>query len=83
VALEVKTDNGTVTFLGTLNRERTDISGDYKISGGNCGQTGTAVSASPGSEASDFSDGGDPLFVHAIRTRMQAAELTCARIRIA
>jgi len=43
VALEIKTDNGTVTFVGTLNRDRSEISGNYVVSGGTCGQTGTAV----------------------------------------
>jgi len=31
VALEIETDNGTVTFLGTLNRERSEISGNYIV----------------------------------------------------
>jgi hypothetical protein len=36
VALEIKTDNGTVTFLGTLNRDRSEIRGAYTVSGGSC-----------------------------------------------
>ncbi len=43
VALEIETDNGTVTFLGTLNSNSTQISGDYTVSGGSCDQTGTAL----------------------------------------
>src|SRR5437762_4532552 len=30
-ALEIKTDNGTVTFLGTLNRDRCEISVNYTV----------------------------------------------------
>jgi hypothetical protein len=43
VALEIETDNGTVTFLGTLNRDRNQISGNYTVAGGTCAQTGTGV----------------------------------------
>ena len=43
VALEIKTDNGTVTFLGTLNRDRSEIRGAYTVVGGTCDDTGTAV----------------------------------------
>jgi hypothetical protein len=43
VALEIETDNGTVTFPGMLNNDRTQISGDYTVSGGTCDQTGTAL----------------------------------------
>ena len=45
VALEIATDNGngTVNFLGTLNRDRSEIRGTYVVSGGTCDQTGTAV----------------------------------------
>jgi hypothetical protein len=43
LALEIETDNGTVTFLGTLNSNRTELSGDYTVSGGTCDQTGTAL----------------------------------------
>jgi hypothetical protein len=45
VALEIKTANGTVTFLGTLNRDRSEISGAYTVVGGTCNDTGTAVLA--------------------------------------
>jgi hypothetical protein len=45
VALEIKTDNGTVTFLGTLSRDRSEITGNYTVSGGTCDQTGRAVLA--------------------------------------
>jgi hypothetical protein len=43
VALEIETGNGTVTFLGTLNRDRSEIRGAYTVVGGTCDQTGTAV----------------------------------------
>jgi len=43
VALEVETDNGTVMFLGTLNDERSQVNGDFIISGGTCDSTGTAI----------------------------------------
>lgn len=43
VALAIETNNGTVTFLGTLNSDRTQISGNYTVSGGSCDQTGTAL----------------------------------------
>ncbi len=43
VALEIETDNGTVTFLGTLNRDRSEIRGAYAVVGGTCDDTGTAV----------------------------------------
>jgi hypothetical protein len=43
VALEVETGNGTVTFLGTMNSERSAIDGDFTISGGTCDGTGTAI----------------------------------------
>jgi hypothetical protein len=43
VALEIETDNGTVTFLGTLNRDRSEIRGAYTVVGGTCDDTGTAV----------------------------------------
>jgi hypothetical protein len=43
VALEIETDNGTVTFLGTLNRDRSEIPGSYTVVGGTCDDTGTAV----------------------------------------
>lgn len=43
VAFEIETDNGTVTFLGTLNRDRSEIRGAYRVLGGSCEDTGTAV----------------------------------------
>ena len=43
VALEIETGNGTVTFLGTLNRDRSEIRGNYTVGGGTCDDTGTAV----------------------------------------
>jgi hypothetical protein len=43
VALEIETGNGTVTFLGTLNQDRTELSGNYTVGGGTCDQTGTGV----------------------------------------
>ena len=43
VALEVETGNGTLTFLGTLNGETSEIDGDFTISGGTCNSTGTAI----------------------------------------
>jgi hypothetical protein len=43
VALEIETVNGTVTFVGTLNRDRSEIRGGYKVVGGACDDTGTAV----------------------------------------
>jgi len=43
VALGIATDNGTVTFLGTLNSDGTEIRGAYSVVGGTCDDTGTAV----------------------------------------
>jgi len=43
VALEIETTNGTFVFLGTLDRDKGEISGDYTVSGGTCDQTGTAL----------------------------------------
>ena len=43
VALEIKTGNGALTFLGTLNRDRSEIRGAYTVVGGTCDDTGTAV----------------------------------------
>jgi hypothetical protein len=43
VAFAIQTANGTVAFLGTLDRDKGEISGDYTVSGGTCDQTGTAV----------------------------------------
>ena len=43
VALEFEAGNGTITFLGTWNLEKGEISGHYTVFGGTCDQTGTAV----------------------------------------
>jgi len=43
VALGIATDNGTVTFLGTLNSDGSEIRGEYSVVGGTCDDTGTAV----------------------------------------
>ena len=43
VSLEFDTGNGTLTFLGNLNPDRTNISGNYTVSGGTCNDSGTAV----------------------------------------
>ena len=50
VALEIETGNGTVAFLGTVNQDKSEISGDYTIFGGTCDQTtgtGVLVNQSP------------------------------------
>jgi hypothetical protein len=43
VALKINTDNVAVTFLVTLKRDRSEIVGNYVVSGGTCDQAGTAV----------------------------------------
>lgn len=43
VALVIETGNGTLVFLGTLDRDKGEISGDYTVSGGTCDQSGKAV----------------------------------------
>jgi hypothetical protein len=43
VALVIETGNGTVAFLGMLNPDTSEITGDYTVSGGSCDQSGTAV----------------------------------------
>jgi hypothetical protein len=43
VALEIETGNGKVNFLGTLDRDKGEISGNYTASGGTCDQTGAGV----------------------------------------
>jgi hypothetical protein len=43
VSLEFDTGNGTLTFLGNLNPDRTNISGNYTVSGSTCNDSGTAV----------------------------------------
>ena len=45
VSLEILTDNGTVTFVGTVDPSSEIINGTYKVVGGTCDQTGTAVVA--------------------------------------
>ena len=45
VSLEVVTDNGTLTFIGTVDPSTEIINGTYKVVGGTCDQTGTAVLA--------------------------------------
>jgi hypothetical protein len=49
IGLAIQTANGTFAFLGTLNRDKGEISGNYTVSGGTCDQTGTAllVTSSP------------------------------------
>jgi hypothetical protein len=48
VSLQIKTDNGTVAFLGTVDPLTGQISGSYTVTGGTCDQTGTAVLALSG-----------------------------------
>ena len=45
VSFEIKTDNGTITFVGTTDTNPVTgvIRGAYSVSGGSCDQTGTAV----------------------------------------
>ncbi len=43
VAIEIKSSNGTLTFVGTLNPDRSEISGSFTVSGGTCDDKGTAV----------------------------------------
>ena len=43
LALEIETGNGIVTFGGTVNQDRTEIIGNYAVSGGTCDDSGTAV----------------------------------------
>jgi hypothetical protein len=43
LALEIKTDNGALAFVGTLNPDKSEITGSYTVSGGTCDDTGTAV----------------------------------------
>ena len=45
VSLEIPTDNGTLTFIGTVDPSTEIINGTYKVVGGTCDQTGTAVVA--------------------------------------
>lgn len=48
VALEIETDNGTISFHGTANQATGEIAGDYVVSDGTCSQAGAAVSAATG-----------------------------------
>ena len=43
VALVFETGNGTIAFLGTLDPDKSEISGTYTASGSTCDQTGTAL----------------------------------------
>jgi hypothetical protein len=45
VALEIGTDNGTIVFEGTIDQVSGEITGEYKVFGGTCDSTGTAVLA--------------------------------------
>ena len=45
VSLEIKTGNGTIAFVGTVDAVTEVINGTYNIFGGTCDQTGTAVLA--------------------------------------
>jgi hypothetical protein len=42
VALEIKTNNGTIAIVGTVDKGD-QISGDFTVSGGSCDQSGTAL----------------------------------------
>jgi hypothetical protein len=43
VNLKFETGNGTLTFQGTLSQDRSEMSGNYSVSGGSCDESGTAV----------------------------------------
>ena len=43
MALVIATDNGTAAFLGTLNLDTSEITGNYTVSGSTCDQSGTAL----------------------------------------
>jgi hypothetical protein len=43
VNLEFETGNGALIFLGTLSQDRSEMSGNYSVSGGSCDESGTAV----------------------------------------
>ncbi|MEY2412342.1 MAG: hypothetical protein QOD84_948 [Acidobacteriaceae bacterium] len=43
VVLVVDTGNATLTFAGTLDRGKGEITGNYAIAGGACDQTGTGI----------------------------------------
>jgi hypothetical protein len=42
VSIEIKTNNGTVTFIGTVDPRTELLNGSYNVSGGTCDETGTA-----------------------------------------
>ena len=42
VSIEMKTNNGTVTFIGTVDPSTEILDGSYNVSGGTCDGTGTA-----------------------------------------
>ena len=43
LSIEIKTNNGTITLVGTVDPLTEYISGTYTVVGGTCDQTGTAV----------------------------------------
>jgi hypothetical protein len=43
VALVIATDNGTVNFSGNANSDRSEVNGNYTVSGATCNQSGTAT----------------------------------------
>jgi hypothetical protein len=43
VALKIQTANGVVSFLGTWDLNKDQITGNYSINGGTCDQTGTGI----------------------------------------
>ena len=42
VSIEIKTNNGTVTFIGTVDPHTEVLNGSYRVSGGSCDETSTA-----------------------------------------
>ncbi len=48
MSFEIMTNNGTVTFIGTVDPVSATMSGTYNVSGGTCDQTGTAFVALTG-----------------------------------
>ncbi|HEV2578308.1 MAG TPA: hypothetical protein VGU25_13960 [Acidobacteriaceae bacterium] len=47
VGLEFDTSSGSLTFLGTLDPNTNEITGNYAVSGSSCNQTGSAVVSIP------------------------------------
>lgn len=45
LSLVIEANNGTVAFVGNLNKDRSEIDGHYDVSGGSCDQSGTATLA--------------------------------------